>query len=135
MAFTDAQKRDIRKYLGVPMGFYDKNTRLESMMDLVGANSTDQDEIDAWLVRLAEIDVELVTASAATSVTYGALKQVDEIEFHKPDGDGSTGSISIVEQGRALIDRIARAFGVGDALPAGDYFGGKRPMTFSVNLG
>lgn len=134
MAFTDAQKRDIRKYLGVPMGFYDRNTRLESMMDTIGANSTDQDEVDGWLTRLAEIDTAL-TSTSSTSVEYGALKAVDEVQFYKPEDDSGTGSISLADQGRVFIDRLARAFGVADHLPAGDYFGTKNSMSFEMKLG
>lgn len=135
MAFTAEQKRDIRKYLGAPMGFYDKNTRLESMMDLVGATSTDQAEVETWLTRLATIDVAL-TGSNSTTISYGPLKQVDEIQFYQPqDASDDGGSIGLISQGRVLIDRLARAFGVDDYLPSGDYFGAKRPMSFSYQLG
>ena len=134
MPFTDAQKRDIRKYLGAPMGFSDKNTRLESMMDTVGANSTDQDEMDGWLTRLAAIDTAL-TSTSATSVEYGALKQVDEVQFYEPENNSGSGSISLADQGRVLIDRIARALGVSDHLPAGDYFGTRNSMGFEMKFG
>jgi hypothetical protein len=148
MAFTSAQKRDIRKYLGVPFGFYDLNTRLESVMDLVGSNATDQAEVDEWLLRLTEIDDALVGVSGTgsgsggtTTATFGALKRVDEIEFHPPSdsdsggGGGEATSLTLIQQGRALIDRLARAFGVSDYLPVGDYFGTRRPIGFSMPLG
>lgn len=135
MAFTDSQKRDIRKYLGTPMGFYDLNTRLESMMNTIGANSTDQEEVETWLTRLAAIDLAL-TGSSSSSVSYGPLKQVDEVQFYEPtDANSSGASIGLIEQGRVLIDRLARAFGVDDHLPAGDYFGTKQPMSFAYKLG
>lgn len=138
MAFTDTQKRDIRKYLGVPFGFYDLTTRLESMMDLVGTNATDEAEIVAWLTRLDEIDTALTgSGSSTTTVSYGAIKKVDEVEFFEPSDSSSSGSstIAIVEQGRVLISRIARALGVSDVLPLGDYFGSQQPMGFTIPLG
>jgi hypothetical protein len=135
MAFTDTQKKDIRKYLGVPFGFYELTTRLESMMDHVGENSTDQAEIETWLARLAEIDTAL-TGSEAETETFGHLKKVDEVEFHKPgSSEDVTSSIGLVKQGRVLINRLARALGVDDVLPHGDYFGTKQPVTFMVPLG
>lgn len=135
MAFTDSQKKDIRKYLGVPFGFYELNSRLEGMMTLVGQNSTDQTEVEVWLTRLTAIDSAL-TSSSSSSVSYGALKQVDEIQFYEPtDASDSGSSIALVDQGRVLIDRLARAFGVSDVLPRGDYFGTKRPAGFSLPLG
>lgn len=137
MAFTDAQKRDIRKYLGVPFGFYDLNTRLESMIVKVGSDATDQAEVDLWLTRLAEIDTALTDSSSSSTATYGSLKKVDEIEFYEPSDDSSSGAgnISLVDQGRVIIQRLARALGVSDVLPYGDYFGTSKPMGFQIALG
>jgi hypothetical protein len=144
MAFTDAQKRDIRKYMGVPMGFYDLDYRLESMMGLVGSNATDQAQIDAWLLRLTEIDDALVGvagsgSSATSTASYGTLKKVDEIEFYPvTDGDGSgaggAATLTLIEQGRTIIARIARAMGCSDFLPIGDYFGTRRPISAPLNV-
>lgn len=139
MAFSDEQKRDIRKYLGVPFGFYDLNSRLESMMNMVGDNATDQEQIEEWLERLTEIDEELTSSeSSGSTATYGALKKVDEVEFHPPtDGETTSAgsSIALVEQGRVLIARLARAFGVSDYLPIGDYFAGFKRVGFVIPLG
>lgn len=138
MAFTADQKRDIRKYLGVSFGFYDLNHRLESMIDLVGTNATDQEQIEDWLDRLAEIDSALTgSSSSTTTATYGALKKVDEVEFYEPSDSSSesSGSLSLVTQGRTLIKRLARAFGVNDYLPIGDYFGASLPMGFTIPMG
>lgn len=135
MAFSATQKKDIRKYLGVPFGFYYLTTRLESMMDLVGEDSVAQTEIETWLTRLAAIDTAL-TSSSASSVSYGALRKVDEIEFFEPSSDSDQGaSIALIDQGRVLIDRIARALGVSDVLPHGDYFGNQQPAGFMLPLG
>ena len=121
--------------MGVSFGFYDLNHRLESMMDLVGTNATDQAEIVGWLDRLAEIDDSL-TGSAATTTANGSLKKVDEIEFH-PLNELQIGSaaLTLVAQGRVLILRIARALGVSDYLPIGDYFGARRSSGFVIPLG
>jgi hypothetical protein len=139
VAFSAEQEKDIRKYMGVSFGFYDLNHRLESMMDLVGENATDKAQIETWLTRLAAIDTSLTGAGSSGSVaTYGALKKVDEIEFYEPSdesGSSSSDSISLVDQGRTLIGRIARALGVSDYLPIGDYFGSRRPMGFTISLG
>lgn len=137
MAFTDEQKKDIRKYLGVPFGFYTLTTRLESMMDQVGSNATDQAEVETWLTRLVAIDTALTSSSSSSTATYGALRKVDEIEFYEPSDDSSAGAgnISLVDQGRVLIQRLARAFGVSDVLPIGDYFGTSHPMGFELALG
>ena len=139
MSFSAAQKRDIRKYMGVSFAFYDLNHRLESMMDLVGTNATDQAQIEAWLTRLTAIDDALTGASAASaSATYGALKKVDEVEFYPTGGDDSSsgaGTLTLVEQGRTLIARIARAMGVSDYLPIGDYFGAHCAHGAPIELG
>lgn len=139
MAFTAEQEKDIRKYMGVPFGFYELSHRLESMMDLVGTSATDQAQIVTWLTRLAAIDTALTgdTAASVTS-TYGSLKKVDEVEFYPTtDSDSSSGSgtLTLVAQGRTLIGRIARALGVSDYLPIGDYFGSRRPSGFTISLG
>lgn len=139
MAFTDEQKKDIRKYLGVPFGYYDLNTRLESMMNTVGANPTDEAQIVLWLDRLAVIDAALTgTAAGTASVTYGPLKKVDENEFYEPSDSASSGghnTIGLVEQGHAFIARISRSLGMADVLPYGDYFGGTVGFGFQVQLG
>lgn len=135
MAFTAAQKKDIRKYLGVPFGFYDLNYRLESMMEKVGADATDSAEVIAWLTRLTAIDAA-VTGDSSSSATYGALKKVDEVEFYNvTDGSASGNTIGLVNQGRVLINRLARAFGMDDTLPNGDYFGTRRGGDGIIGLG
>lgn len=137
MAFSDAQKRDIRKYLGVPFGFYTLTTRLESMMDHVGGNATDQAEVETWLTRLTAIDSALTGSASTSAATYGPLKQVDEVEFYEPtdENGGNSSTIGLVAQGRVLIGRLARAFGVSDVLPHGDYFGNQQPAGFMIPLG
>jgi len=136
VAFTSVQKRDIRKYLGAPFGFYDLNTRLESMMDTVGANNDDQTEVGLWLTELATIDTALSTTATSASYTHGPLKAVDEVEFYNvAGGEDSSDRIGAVDRGRILILRIARALGVDDVLPYGDYFGTSRGQLGALRLG
>lgn len=122
--------------MGVSFGFYDLNHRLESMMDLVGQNATDQAEIETWLTRLAAIDSAL-TSSTSDTDEHGAIKKVDEVEFYPVGGEDGTGSstLGLIDQGRTLIARIARAMGVSDYLPQGDYFGAQKPNGFTISLG
>jgi hypothetical protein len=135
VAFTAAQKRDIRKYLGVPFGFYDLNTRLESMINKVGADPTDEAEVTAWLAELAVID-ETVASDGATSHTHGALKKVDEVEFHPITADSAVAvSVGAIDRGRMIIKRLARALGVDDVLPNGDYFSGAPSRSVLMRLG
>jgi len=138
MAFTAEQEKDIRKYMGVPFGFYELNHRLESMMDLVGTSLTDKAQIEEWLTRLTAIDSSL-TGSSSSAATYGALKKVDEVEFFSPtdSGEASTSTLTLVQQGRVLIGRIAAALGVSDYLPYRnfDYFGSRRSSGFLIPLG
>lgn len=139
MAFTAAQKIAIRSYMGVAFGFYEISSRLESMMDLVGTDATAQAQIEAWLDRLQLVDESLTgDAASAVSATYGSIKKVDEVEFYPAATDGSataTTTMPLVTQGRTLIGRIARALGVSDFLPIGDYFGSRRPMGFTIPMG
>lgn len=135
MAFTAEQIKDIRKYMGVPFGFYELTHRLEAMIVLIGTSATDQAQIEVWLTRLAAIDTAL-TGSDATA-DYGFLKKVDEVEFYNAEDAASVGALplTLVAQGRTLIDRIARAMGISDYLPIGDYFGSRRPSGFTISLG
>jgi hypothetical protein len=139
VAFSEANKKNIRMYLGVPFGYYELTYRLESVMVLVGQNATDQAQVEVWLTRLAEIDTALTgSGSSTTTATYGSLKKVDEIEFYDIGDDYSSSglsSIALVDQGRVLIKRIARAFGVSDILPIGDYFSARPSPSFAIQLG
>lgn len=137
MTFNAQQKLDIRKYMGVPFGFYSIDSRLEDMMNLVGTDATAQAEIVGWLTRLTAIDAEL-TGAAASSATYGSLKKVDEVEFYPlTEAESGSTALTLVQQGRTLIGRIAASLGVSDYLPfrAFDYFGSRRPSGFAIQLG
>lgn len=106
-------------------------------MDLVGQTAIDQAEIVTWLTRLDAIDDALTGASATSTAITGSLKQVDEVHFYPVTGEesSSSGSLTLISQGRVLIGRIARALGVSDYLPIGDYFGDRRSPGYLVPLG
>lgn len=134
MAFTEAQKTKIRTYLGVSLGFNDIS-RLESAMDLVGSDATTQDEIDAWLAELAIIDTRLGVGASSAAYTYGALKRMEDVEFYNTDESESVSTVPFPERGRMLIQRIARALGVDDILPNGDYFSASPKKDNQLALG
>lgn len=124
MAFTAAQKTDIRKYLGVTHGHFDESHRLESMMDRIGLNDPEAETMIAgWLAELTNIDTSMTKSATSSTVDFGALKKVDEVEFHAPSKSSAETTVSTVDRGRMLIMRLARALGVSDFLPHGDYFG------------
>lgn len=131
MAFTETQKDQIRRYLGYPAAFRDQNYQLESMMDTVGLNAVEQASVEAILTELGTVDAAL--ASAGTSAYgMGALKQVDEIEFHKPEGSLATDSMTAMKRARVLVERLRQRFRV----PlAGDYFGTGISVGFAMALG
>jgi len=136
MAFTDAQKKDIRKYLGVPFGFYHLTTRLESMMLLVGDNATDSTQVIDWLTELAVIDERLNIDETSAAYASGSLKRIEDIEFYGlTESGGSVGRVGFQERGKMLILRIARALGVDDVLPNGDYFKANQRASGMLNLG
>lgn len=135
MPFTAAQKLDIRTYLGAPSVYPDFQHRLEGAMDAVGGDADALAKVAGWLTRLAAIDTAL-TGSAASTYSYGNLKQVDEVEFYDVSESSDANSIGLVNQGRVLIGRIARVLGVADFLPGDfDYFGESRSASFALPLG
>ncbi len=131
MAFTETQKDQIRRYLGYPAAFRDQNYQLESMMDTVGADAVEQASVEAILTELGTVDAALATASTS-AYGMGALKAVDEIEFHAPNGSLATDSMTAMKRARMLVERLRQRFSV----PLnGDYFGTGARLGFSMNLG
>ncbi len=117
MAFTDAQKAKIRRYLGYPDVFRYANTRLESAIDVVGGRAEVQALVEADLAALDTIDAKL--SSVASS--QGGLKRIDDIEFY----EGQAVS-QIRSDGRRMAGRLSITFGVpieGDVFGSGGYTG------------
>lgn len=116
MAFTASEKRQIRSYLGYSGGFRDRGVRLESMMNVVGEQTEEATYARSLLTQIAAVDTALAASgSSSTAATYGALKKVDEIEFHPVTGDSGSGSSSTIagrDWGEILIERLRALFHV-----------------------
>lgn len=114
MPFTSSEKRQVRTYLGYSGGFRDLNYRLESMFEVIG------DDVDALayarelLVAIDAVDDAIASSgTSGSSAEYGAVKKVDEIEFHDiKDGSSGTSTLSGRKYGEVLIERLRTLFGV-----------------------
>lgn len=111
MAFTDAQKAQIRRYLGYPDVYRQANPRLESALNLVGDRPDSKALIEADLAALMTLETKLTAAQA-----YGGLKRVDDIEFYP----NAAQTKSLRDEGRRVVGRISITMGVA---PAADVFG------------
>ena len=140
MAFADAQKISIRRYLGYPLGYYQYNTPLESMIDKVGGVPAEQAAVEAILAELVTVDTAIAAGgSAAGSGTYGALKQVDEVQFYSAKDSLLQASdvITAMKRARMLVGRLADTMGGRDIIQA-DYFGtgfGGGGRCFEMHMG
>ncbi len=113
MAFNSSEKRQIRSYLGRSGGFRDSDYVLESMMDVVGAQVDESAYARELLASIADVDASLAGSGSGSSATYGAVKKVDEIEFHPlSSGESGTTTLSGVSYGEVLIERLRALFGV-----------------------
>ena len=129
MAFTSAQKKDIRKYLGYPQLNRYRDTRLESAIDVVGEDVDASAEVVALLTEIAAIDAKITAGAgsgASTSTFTGSLKKADEVEWYAlGTSSGTTGgatptTASFRDQGRVLCSRLSQLMGI----PLwGDYYG------------
>jgi len=135
VAFTAAQQQAIRNYLGVAGVYPEWRFRLQGAIEVVGADPEALASASTWLTRLGEIDDQLTGASASGTATFGNLKKVDEVEFYPVAEGESSGALDPIEQGRDLIQRLARLLGVWPDLPEGDYFGAQVQRSIDVALG
>jgi hypothetical protein len=122
VAFTPTQEDQIRQYLGFAAGFYDLNTRFESMLDTIGADAVAQSGVEAIMAKI--VLVEAAVASGGTSSeARGSLKEiVGDVGWYSIQE--SQGAVTTArDYGRILINRLAARFGfTRDDLPS-DYFG------------
>ena len=103
MSFSDAQKTQIRRYLGYPDVYRQANTRLESAIDVVGSRPDTQSLIESDLAALVAIEAKLSGAVLSSA----GVKKVDEIEFFQ------NGNISVTRsEGRRICGRMSVTFGV-----------------------
>lgn len=116
MAFTDAQKAQIRRYLGFPDVFRYANTRLESAMDVVGGRAEVQAQVEADLAAITAVEAKLTEA-----LTSAGIKKVDEVEFFEA---GQRKALR--DEGRRMCSRLSITMGVplaADAFGDGGYTG------------
>lgn len=131
MAFNEAQKISIRRYLGYPLGFYDLNTRLESMIDKVGSSAAEQAAVETILAELVTVDAALAS-SGSSSTTTGGLKKLDEIEWYDVTTETVASTVDALTRGKMLVERLRQCF----AVPlAGRYFGTAAPTNGEMLLG
>jgi hypothetical protein len=128
MALTDAQKAQVRLYLG----FSDMSRhtpthwRLESMLS--GALSTEGEAVVvAILTSLAAVDAAYMTGSSSALAVAG-LKSVDNNAVVWQDGSMGV-QASLAAQGRRFVSRLALTLGVE---PFADVFGGGSGVTFGT---
>lgn len=102
MAFTGAERVQIRMYMGSTGLYSDDDSRLESAMDTVGADS-DQETLvrGTLLVRLAAIDAQLTEYE-----TMHAAGKVDELDI-----DVVRASAWLRSRGRMYATRLANVLG------------------------
>ena len=116
MAFTEAQKVQIRGYLGYPDVFRYANPRLESALEVVGSRPETQASVEALLGQLADLQTRF-----GAQLSTSGVKKVDEIEFFE------IGPIAaLCTFGRMLCGQLSTLFGVplaSDAFGPGGYSG------------
>ena len=121
----------IRRYLGYPLGFYDLNTRLESMIDKIGGNPVEQAAVEGILTELAMVDAAQAAAGTVTQ-SIGSLAKADDVAWHPITSESKGVPIDAVIRGKQLIERLRQCFGV----PlAGHYYGTAEPRTGEMALG
>ncbi len=125
MAFSEAQRVQLRKWLGYASAHRQINTWLESAFDLVGGYPDSQTEVESILAKLALVDPKV-----DASMTTAGLKMVGrgKAEWF-PNGAVMT---SVGNVGRLYCQRLATIFGVeiGD-----DAFSGGAPMGAPFQVG
>lgn len=100
MAFTEAQRADIRKYLGWPGRWFQTDSRLEQAMN--GVTAEHQTQIVGELARLATIDTKLDSAS-----TFFPASRDGNIGI-----EGAQNLNLLRSQGKQAAGRIAAILGV-----------------------
>lgn len=132
MALTAAQRNAIWTYLGYeaePSVTYGIVAQINAKLDLISTDPVLQAPIDAILAELVTVD-GAVAAAGATTTTTGALKKVDEVEFHPPTvlTTALATVVNAIKRGRMLIRRLAQRIGSPLGGPfrylfiVGDYF-------------
>lgn len=123
MAFTDAQKAQIRQVLGYSELFHDVDTRLESQMDEIGTRSPDAEtRVKSSLTAITALDTRISTA-------------LDNLDVRKAGSIELLGPAQLEtlrQHGRMLIQQIAITFEVEIKR---DYYGDGTALAAPVLLG
>jgi len=122
VALTDAQKAQVRQYLGWERG-YDRNSKLEDK--LLNLSSDEETLVTAVLTKLSALDTAI---DALVSTSAGRVVQVDEVRFSERDPLEQH-----QEHGRRLVARLVALLGVDINR---DFFGdGGAPIAAPIPLG
>lgn len=106
MAFTEAQKAQVRLALGYPFVHQDRNSRLEIAFDLLGANAEAQAQAEGILAALAD-----VTAALVDSLSSAGLKRAEDIEWYQ-SAQGSAAIGQKRAEGRRHCNQLSILLGV-----------------------
>lgn len=115
MAFTATERAQIRNYMGSTALYEDEDTRLESAMDTIGADSDQETYLRGTiLAALIRIDAQIQTHECQL-----AAGNVDELDLDVPR------AVMVLRQlGRQWAGRLARILGF--PKPRADAFGTAR---------
>ncbi len=119
MAFTEAQKVDIRFYLGYPDVYRYANSRLESAMDVVGGRTESQAKVESLLAKLNALYGTDSNSPLEQQVNFAGIKKVesadDVVEFGSTNGAGGAGSQISTDQsvyGRKIVSALSSFMGI-----------------------
>lgn len=111
MAFTDAQRLQIRYSLGYPYTYKYANYRLENAIDLIEDGAEGEAQTVALLASIAAVDVHLSPENEDGIWTMDGVKKADEITF-KDDGSGNSAENEMRKRGRMYVGRLSILLGV-----------------------
>ncbi len=123
MAFTTSEDAQIRQTLGYPNSWRYKDPRLESQIEVVGADVDASAMVLALLVKVAAVQATI----GSTSLTVAGIKKADEVEFFGGSSQAGNGQLGTVRAiGRQLCSQLSILMGVplyGDIFGEGGYPG------------
>ena len=102
MALTDAQRAQVRKYLGWPARWWQTTSQLEMGMNALDQTPAELTEVETMLTALADIDTRITGA-------YGRLKAMKVGSIELP-GHGEL--MALRSEGRRLTGRLSAKLGV-----------------------
>ena len=105
MAFTDAQKENIRFYLGYPQVYLYANPRLESAINVVGNSATLVDKVQGILDKLDATQDNLSQAQQTAG-----LKRAEDIEWYGNTNQNVVGILNA--EGKKFCTQLSIIFGV-----------------------